>query len=91
MKMNNGPESTSQIVTKWRKGVPDPKNDRINHWSLNGFGEPVFTGGLYSSEEIRTLEATVKDYCASKNVTPAGKKVVDIPFRGLNASIPSHI
>ncbi|KAL3789404.1 hypothetical protein HJC23_001952 [Cyclotella cryptica] len=68
----NDPEfPTTQTLTKWRKGVPDPSDDRINHWSLNGFGEPVFTGGLYSHSEIRTLETTLKDYCASKNVTPA--------------------
>lgn len=48
----------------------DSTNDQINHWSLNGFGEPVFTGGLYSPNEIRTLETTIKDYCASRQVTP---------------------
>lgn len=64
-------DSNTDRTTSWKKGVGDSTNDRINHWSLNGFGEPVFTGGLYSREEIRTLAATVKDYCASRNVTPS--------------------
>ena len=61
---------TSATRSSWKKGVGDTTNDRINQWSLNGFGEPVFTGGVYSKEDIRTLETTVKDYCASRNVTP---------------------
>ena len=68
--MDHSDDSNTDRTTSWKKGVGDSTNDRINHWSLNGFGEPVFTGGLYSREEIRTLTATVKDYCASRNVTP---------------------
>ena len=62
--------TTSTTLTSWKKGVGDATNDRINHWSLNGFVEPVFTGGSYSKEDIRILELTVKNYCASRNVTP---------------------
>lgn len=55
----------------WKKGVGAPTiDDRINHWSLNGFGEPVFTGGLYTAQDIKTLETAVKDYCESRSVTP---------------------
>lgn len=69
--MDQSIESTEQDETHhWQKGVPDPTNSRINHWSLNGYGQPVFTGGLYTPEEIRTLETTVRDYCASRSVTP---------------------
>ncbi|KAL9188286.1 hypothetical protein ACHAXT_006664 [Thalassiosira profunda] len=54
---------------QWKKGVSDPSESRVNIWSLNGFGEPVFTGGMYRSEEAKKLERTVKEYCASKSVT----------------------
>lgn len=60
----------TQSLRKWIKGKTDPQTDsRVNIWSLNGFGEPVFTGGMYSSDESRTLDANVKNYCASKNLT----------------------
>jgi len=62
--------AATQSLCKWTKGKVDPKSDdRVNIWSLNGFGEPVFTGGMYSHDESTILEQTVKDYCASKNVT----------------------
>ncbi|KAL7547387.1 hypothetical protein ACHAWF_010694 [Thalassiosira exigua] len=55
---------------KWTKGVANPDaDDRVNIWSLNGYGQPVLTGGKYLPDEIHTLDETVKDYCASKNVT----------------------
>lgn len=55
----------------WAKGVHDPNSDsRVNIWSLNGFGEPVLTGGMYQPDETKKLEQTVKDYCAAKSVTP---------------------
>jgi hypothetical protein len=65
--LNNNP---STHAPSWKKGEGTSTDDRINHWSLNGFGEPVFTGGLYTHEDIDTLETAVKDYCASRNVTP---------------------
>jgi hypothetical protein len=36
--------------------------------SLNGFGEPVFTGGLWQPDEIRTLTKAINEYCADKQV-----------------------
>jgi len=63
-------EAGTQSLCNWTKGVANPDTDfRLNIWSLNGFGEPVFTGGMYLPDEARTLEETVKNYCASKNVT----------------------
>lgn len=62
-------EDEEEQVYHWTKGVPDPTNDRVNLWSLNGYGDPVLTGGMYLPDEIRLLEKTVKNYCASKNVT----------------------
>ena len=54
----------------WIKGVPDPDADeRLNIWSLNGFGQPVFTGGMYQRDEALILEKAVKQYCSSKNIT----------------------
>mmetsp|Transcript_34867 Transcript_34867/g.74334 ORF Transcript_34867/g.74334 Transcript_34867/m.74334 type:complete len:383 (-) Transcript_34867:86-1234(-) len=66
----NDDSAGTQPQRKWTKGVADPRSDsRVNIWSLNGYGQPVFTGGMYDRNEARTLERTVKDYCASKNVT----------------------
>lgn len=63
-------DGESPTTNRWTKGVADPNSDsRVNIWSLNGYGQPVFTGGLYRQDEAKTLERTVKDYCASKNVT----------------------
>jgi len=60
----------TRSLCKWTKGVADPTTDsRVNIWSKNGYGQPVFTGGMYMPDEIRTLDRTVKDYCASKSVT----------------------
>mmetsp|Transcript_9863 Transcript_9863/g.21326 ORF Transcript_9863/g.21326 Transcript_9863/m.21326 type:complete len:482 (+) Transcript_9863:191-1636(+) len=60
----------TQSKGKWTKGVAQSHtDDRVNIWSLNGFGQPVFTGGMWDRDEARTLEKTIKDYCASKNVT----------------------
>lgn len=60
----------TQSLRRWTKGVTDPGADyRVNIWSLNGFGQPVFTGGMYLPDEARTLQETLKNYCASKNVT----------------------
>ena len=54
----------------WTKGVVDPNvDDRVNIWSLNGYGEPVFTGGNYRHDEALILENAVKNYCSSNNVT----------------------
>ena len=53
--------------TNWQKGKAN-EDSRVNIWSLNGFGEPVLTGGKYKPDETKVLEQTVKDYCASKNV-----------------------
>jgi len=54
-------------ASNWQKGKAN-EDSRINIWSLNGFGEPVLTGGKYKPDEAKILEQTVKDYCASKNV-----------------------
>lgn len=55
---------------KWTKGVVDPEGDqRVNVWSLNGFGQPVLTGGMYKPDEELILDKAVRDYCASKNAT----------------------
>lgn len=55
---------------QWTKGVADPDtDDRVNIWSLNGYGEPVFTGGMYQRDEILILEKTVKNYCSSKHIS----------------------
>ncbi|KAL7534866.1 hypothetical protein ACHAXR_006132 [Thalassiosira sp. AJA248-18] len=63
-------DDLAETHSGWTKGVADSNTDsRVNIWSLNGYGEPVFTGGMYLPDEARTLEKTVKDYCASKNVT----------------------
>mmetsp|Transcript_62 Transcript_62/g.131 ORF Transcript_62/g.131 Transcript_62/m.131 type:complete len:483 (-) Transcript_62:1680-3128(-) len=64
-------ENGDVVGTKsWAKGVADPDSDSlVNIWSLNGFGQPVLTGGMYQSDEARTLEQTIKNYCASKNVS----------------------
>ena len=60
----------STMKTKWTKGVADPDGDnRVNVWSLNGFGQPVLTGGMYRPDEERILDKAVRDYCASKNAT----------------------
>ena len=60
----------STMKTKWTKGVADPDGDnRVNVWSLNGFGQPVLTGGMYKPDEERILDKAVRDYCASKNAT----------------------
>ncbi|KAL7470105.1 hypothetical protein ACHAXS_011696, partial [Conticribra weissflogii] len=60
----------SQSLCQWIKGKSLPSTDaRINIWSLNGFGQPVFTGGMYSSDEVYTLKNAVESYCASKNLT----------------------
>ncbi len=62
--------TTRRPRQKWTKGVADPDGDnRVNVWSLNGFGQPVLTGGMYKPDEERILDAAVRDYCASKNVT----------------------
>jgi len=62
-----GPQSSQR---GWTKGVADPDADcRVNIWSLNGFGQPVFTGGMYQPDEARILEKTVKNYCSSKNIS----------------------
>ena len=55
------------LASNWQKGKAN-EDSRINIWSLNGFGEPVLTGGKYKPDEAKVLEQTVKDYCASKNV-----------------------
>ena len=62
--------SSTPMTSSWQKGVPHPIHDSINIWSLNAFGEPVFTGGLYTPSEIDTLVSAVHDYCASRSVTP---------------------
>ena len=55
---------------KWTKGVVDTEGDqRVNVWSLNGYGQPVLTGGMYKPDEELILDKAVRDYCASKNVT----------------------
>jgi len=54
---------------QWVKGKGCSSEDRINIFSLNGFGEPVFTGGKYQPDEIRTLTQAVKDYCSEKQVS----------------------
>ena len=36
---------------------------------MNGYGQPVFTGGMYKPDEALILERAVKDYCSSKNVS----------------------
>lgn len=57
-------------LSSWTKGVGIPNDDRrINVWSLNGFGEPVLTGGMYTPDETRILDRVIREYCASKNVT----------------------
>ena len=55
------------LASNWQKGKAN-EDSRVNIWSLNGFGEPVLTGGKYKPDEAKILEQTVKDYCASKNV-----------------------
>mmetsp|Transcript_2849 Transcript_2849/g.5778 ORF Transcript_2849/g.5778 Transcript_2849/m.5778 type:complete len:572 (+) Transcript_2849:360-2075(+) len=68
--IDNHGNGSSQSLCKWIKGKTLPSTDaRINIWSLNGFGEPVFTGGMYSSDESETLKKTVENYCSSKNLT----------------------
>ena len=62
--------TTQRPRKKWTKGVADPDGDnRVNVWSLNGFGQPVLTGGMYRPDEERILDKAVRDYCASKNAT----------------------
>lgn len=57
-------------LSSWTKGAGIPNDDRrINVWSLNGLGEPVLTGGMYTPDETRTLDHAVRDYCASMNVS----------------------
>ena len=53
---------------EWTKGAANA-DGRVNIWSLNGFGEPVFTGSMYSEDEVRTLQVAVEDYCKSNDVT----------------------
>ena len=67
MQDNDG-ESDGDGSDRWVKGK-GCSEERINIYSLNGFGEPVFTGGLYQPDEIRTLTKAVKDYCADKQVS----------------------
>lgn len=66
----NGTQSliNDNSSSSWTKGVTNA-DSRVNIWSLNGYGEPVFTGGMYHDDEARILEQTVKDYCASKSVS----------------------
>lgn len=67
---NGGVVAGTRSLHRWAKGVSDPSADsRVNIWSLNGFGEPVLTGGMYQPDEARILEETVKHYCAAKNVS----------------------
>lgn len=66
--VDDASENDGDATPSWSKGVGDPRSAAVNIWSLNGYGQPVFTGGMYQSDEIRTLEATVRDYCASNNV-----------------------
>ncbi|KAK1743431.1 DEK C-terminal domain-containing protein [Skeletonema marinoi] len=54
---------------QWVKGKGCSSEERINIFSLNGFGEPVFTGGRWLPDEIRTLTQAVKDYCSEKQVS----------------------
>lgn len=61
-------ESNSGGGDQWVKGK-GCSEERINIFSLNGFGEPVFTGGRYQPDEIRTLTQAVKDYCSEKQVS----------------------
>ena len=53
---------------EWTKGAANA-DGRVNIWSLNGYGEPVFTGSMYSEDEVRTLQLAVEDYCKSNDVT----------------------
>jgi hypothetical protein len=62
-------EEESNGGDQWVKGKGCSSEERINIYSLNGFGEPVFTGGLYQPDEIRTLTKAVKDYCEGKQVS----------------------
>ncbi|KAL3768048.1 hypothetical protein ACHAW5_001435 [Stephanodiscus triporus] len=62
--------TTQRSRQKWSKGVADPDGDqRVNVWSLNGFGQPVLTGGMWRPDEELILDRAVRDYCASKNAT----------------------
>ena len=62
-------EEESNGDDQWVKGKGCSSEERINIFSLNGFGEPVFTGGRYQPDEILTLTNAVKDYCADKQVS----------------------
>lgn len=53
---------------EWTKGAANA-DGRVNIWSLNGYGEPVITGSMYSEDEVRTLQLAVHDYCESNDVT----------------------
>ena len=56
-------EDAPPPLANWQKGKAN-EDSRVNIWSLNGFGEPVLTGGKYKPDEAKMLEQTVKDYCA---------------------------
>jgi hypothetical protein len=62
-------EEVNSRGEQWVRGKGCSSEERINIYSLNGFGEPVFTGGLYQPDEISTLTKAVKDYCADKRVS----------------------
>ena len=54
---------------QWVKGKGCSSEERINSYSLNGFGEPVFTGGRFQPDEIQILTQAVENYCADKQVS----------------------
>ena len=62
-------EHEEEESDKWVKGKGCSSEERINIFSLNGFGEPVFTGGRYQPDEIQTLTQAVSDYCSEKQVS----------------------